>query len=141
MRAFAFVIVLLAMPAAQAAETSIVGDWYEEATYGGSRVISILRIKADGTYVGAYRRCAAGGPIDSISEGHWTVQGKRVRMTTRSRFGGADVWDDYETVSNDGRVWIYRAVAGNGFNTFGAVTFRDVKVTAESKLPTCDTIS
>jgi hypothetical protein len=141
MRAFfAFAFALLFAPTALAAEASIVGDWYEEAIYGGSRVISILRIKADGTYTGAYRRCAAEGPVDSVSEGRWTVQGKRVRMTVRSRFG-LETWDEYETVSNDGRVWVYRAVAGNGFNTFGAVTFRDVKITAESRLPTCDTLS
>jgi hypothetical protein len=137
----ALVFTFVFVPAAIAAEASIVGDWYEEATYGGSRVISVLRIRPDGTFSGAYRRCAANGPIDTVSEGRWTYQNRRLRMTFRSRFGAAEVWDEYETESNDGRIWVYRGVAGNGFSQYGAVMFRDVKITPDSKLPACDTIS
>jgi hypothetical protein len=142
MRAFLTLAFLLQfMPAALGADASIVGDWYEEVTYGGSRVISILRIRPDGSYTGVYRRCAQEGPVDTVSEGRWTYHSRRLRMTVQSRSGGPDVWDEYETESNDGRVWIYRGVAGNGFSQYGAVKFRDVRITPESKLPTCDTIS
>ena len=99
------VFALLCVPAAMAAEATIVGDWYEEVTYGGSRVISILRIRPDGTYTGVYRRCTEHGPIDSMTEGRWTYQNRKVRMTWRRPLSVADVWDEYETESLDGRVW------------------------------------
>jgi hypothetical protein len=132
---------LLFVPAALAAEASIVGDWYEEVTYGGSRVISILRIRPDGTYTGVYRRCAEQGPVDSVTEGRWSYQNRRLRMTSRRPLSVAEIWDEYETESNDGRIWVYRGVAGNGFSQYGAVKFRDVRITPDSKLPACDTIS
>lgn len=124
----------LLLIAAAAAEQSIVGTWYEEADYGGSHVISILTIRADGTYSAVYRRCLQQTAVDSSGSGRWTYANRRLRMTERD--GTAD---EYVTESNDGRVWIYRGASGPGFQKFGAVRFRDTRVGPDSQLPTCDT--
>lgn len=124
----------LLLIAAAAAEPSIVGVWYEEADYGGSHVISIMTIRADGTYNAVYRRCLDQGALDSSSAGRWTYANRKLTMVE-----GNGRADEYQTESNDGRVWVYRGAAGPGFEKFGAVRFRDTRVGADSRLPTCDT--
>lgn len=141
MRRFAAIVFALsAVAAAPAAQQSIVGVWYEEANYGGSRVISVWDIKADGTYSSVYRRCLDTGEEDSHQEGNWTYTNGRmhtVSATSSLRY----FTNEYQTISNDGRVWVYRAVSGDGYNTYGPVTFRDTRVTPDAKLPTCATTS
>ena len=136
----AILIALSLVAAAPAAQQSIVGVWYEEAHYGGSRVISVWDIKADGTYHSVYRRCLPQGEQDSVQDGHWTYADGKMR-TVSAKPNLSYYTNVYETVSNDGRVWVYRAISGDGFNEFGPVTFRDIRVTPGSKLPTCDTMS
>lgn len=136
----AIVLALACVAAAPAAQQSVVGVWYEEANYGGSRVISVWDIKADGTYISVYRRCRPEGEEDSRQEGHWTYANGKMRTVAGTASLSYFV-NEYETVSNDGRVWVYRATSGDGFNTWGPVTFRDLKVQPGARLPTCDTTS
>jgi hypothetical protein len=139
-RIAAGLLIALLLPAAGAAEQSVVGRWYEEARHSGTRVLSIADIKADGTYTVEFRDCTANGPVDYVVAGHWTYANGVFRIT-KERNGMVYAVDEYRTESNDGSVWEYRIVSGWGFNRYGPVKFRDVKVTAESKLPTCDTLS
>jgi len=127
---------------AHAAQSSIVGDWYEEAVYGGSRTISVLHIKADGSFSAVYRTCLKHGELDNTDSGRWTEQNGKIRMMTDMANGVMSfAIDDYETKSNDGHIWVYQGVAGEGFAKYGPVTFRDVRVTADSKVPSCDVVS
>lgn len=136
--AFAFVT---ASAVAADTQRSIVGVWYEEANYGGSRVISVWDLKADGSYESVYRRCLPqGGEADSASSGRWTYVNGRIK-TVSPTAQLTYVVNEYQTESNDGRIWVYRAISGDGYDTYGPVTFRDTRVQAGAKLPTCDTTS
>jgi hypothetical protein len=129
---------LFSLSAARAAQPSIVGDWFEDAFYGGSRVIALLHIKADGTFQGEYRTCLPHGVEDSTDAGQWSYADGGTRWITKSLDG---VVDEYRIESNDGRLWIYTGAAGAGFVRYGAVRFKDVRVTADSKMPNCDLTS
>jgi hypothetical protein len=63
---------LVTAHAAQAAEPSIVGDWYEEAVYGGYRTISISHFRSDGTFTVEFRKCLVPGELDNTDTGHFT---------------------------------------------------------------------
>ncbi len=127
---------LLLGGAAAAAEQSVVGTWYEDVTYGGARVISVWTLRADGTFTGLYRHCLEHGERDTASQGHWTYANGRLR--TREESGYWPIVDEYQTVSNDGHVWVYDGVAGPDFVAYGRVRFRDLKVEPGSRVPTCD---
>ena len=129
-------LALFLVAAAAPAEKSIVGVWYEDLTYGGARVISVWNIKSDGTFTSLYRRCLQKGESDSADFGEWTYANGRLR--TKSLASGWPVLNEYQTQSNDGHIWVYRGVAGDGFQKYGAVQFRDIRVGPDSKLPTCD---
>jgi hypothetical protein len=141
--AFALLIATLSfLPAARAAEASIIGVWYEEVTYGGSRNISIMRLNKDGSFSATHRQCLKHGYRDDAESGRWEYQGDRLRLIT-NKVGtmATEAVNDYRTESNDGRVWVYRGIAGPGFMRYGPVSFRDVYVTKDSELPNCDVIS
>lgn len=130
---------LLLSGAAHAAEKSIVGDWYEEATYGGYRTISIAHFRADGTFVAEFRKCLRPGELDNTDTGHYTYENGHLRMITEARdgFWTMDI-EEYRTVSNDGRTWIYDSTAGSAVQKYGHIHFTDVRVTPSSKVPSCD---
>ena len=131
------IVCLLLAGGAAAAEQSIVGVWYEDVTYGGSRVISVLEINPDGTYQSVHRRCLNPGEQDTADAGHWTYANGHLRLSAMGN-DGWPVVDEYQTESIDGRVWVYRGVAGHGFQLYGPVKFRDLKVVPGAKLPSCD---
>jgi hypothetical protein len=139
-RIVAIFVIFFLLPAAQAAQDSIVGVWYEDVTYGGSRVISVWDIKPDGTFTSVYRRCLPEGESSTSSTGTWTSVNGRTRTVTQGN-GAWPVIDEYQTESNDGHIWVYRGAAGNGFEKYGPVRFRDIRVGPDSKLPTCDLTS
>jgi hypothetical protein len=130
---------LLLSGAAQAAKKSIVGDWYEEATYGGYRHISISHFRADGTFTVEFRKCLNPGEMDNTDTGHYTYESGHLRMITETRDG---LWtmdiEDYQTSSNDGRVWIYDSTSGPAVDHYGHIHFKDVHVTPASRVPSCD---
>lgn len=130
---------LLASHAAQAAEQSIIGDWYEEAVYGGYRTISISHFRADGTFTVEFRKCLQPGELDNTDTGHFTYANGKLRMITEARDG---IWtldiEDYETASNDGRAWTYKSVSGPAVERYGHIVFKDIRVTPSSKVPSCD---
>jgi hypothetical protein len=136
---FALIAGLLASQGAQAAEASIVGDWFEEAVYGGYRTISISHFRADGTFTVEFRKCLVPGELDNTDTGHWTYANGQLRMITEARdgFWTLDI-EDYQTQSNDGTVWVYKSTAGPAVQTYGHIVFKDVRVTPSSKVPTCD---
>lgn len=138
-RCFVFLAALLVSGAAQAAQKSIVGDWYEEATYGGYRTISIAHFRADGTFIVEFRKCLQPGELDSTDTGTWTYSGDALRMITQTRdgFWTFDI-EDYQTSSNDGRIWVYKSVSGPAIEKYGRIVFKDVRVTPASKVPSCD---
>ncbi len=129
---------LFSLSASQATQPTIVGDWFEETVYGGSRVIALLHIKPDGTFQGEYRTCLPHGAEDSTDAGQWNYADGGTRWITKTLDG---VVDKYQIESNDGRMWIYVGAAGAGFARYGAVRFKDVRVTAGSKMPNCDLTS
>jgi hypothetical protein len=133
---------LLVGSAAHAATPSIVGDWFEDETYGGQRTIAVGHFKADGSFAVDFRTCLKKGFLDHTEAGTWTYTGGKLEMTTQTN-NGFWVYDinDYQTVSNDGHLWVYKSSAGPGFQEYGPVTFRDVRVGAGSKPPTCDLMS
>jgi hypothetical protein len=49
--------------------------------------------------------------------------------------------EDYQTISNDGKVWVYKSIAGDAFQEFGQITFRDLKVVPTSTMSGCDLTS
>jgi hypothetical protein len=100
----------------------------------------VWNIKGDGTYESVYRRCLPQGEDDSNAAGRWTYVNGRIK-TVSATSALSYVVNEYETQSNDGRIWVYRAVSGDGYNTYGPVTFRDTRVQQGAKLPTCDTSS
>ena len=133
------IVAALLIPHAALATQSLVGDWYEEAEYGGYRTISIGHFRSDGTFTVEFRKCLRPGQIDNTDTGTWTYTDGNLRMTTQTRDG---FWvfdiEDYRTISNDGRSWIYKSVSGPGFEHYGQVTFHDIRVTQDSKVPSCD---
>lgn len=138
-RCLLFLAAFMMSGAAQAAEKSIVGDWYEEATYGGYRTISIAHFRADGTFTVEFRKCLRPGELDNTDTGTWTYGGGALRMITQTRdgFWTFDI-EDYRTSSNDGQVWVYKSVSGPAVEKYGQIVFKDVRVTPTSKVPTCD---
>jgi len=138
-RCFLVLAALLMSGAVHAAEKSIVGDWYEEAVYGGYRTISIAHFRADGTFTVDFRRCLQPGELDSTDTGTWTYAGGTLRMITETRNG---FWtfdmEDYQTSSNDSLVWIYKSTSGSAVEKYGHLVFKDVRVTPASKVPRCD---
>ena len=77
-----FLAALLLSGAAHAAEKPILGDWYEEATYGGYRTISIAHFRADGTFTAEFRKCLQPGELDNTDTGHYTYENGHLRMIT-----------------------------------------------------------
>ena len=138
-RCLLFLAAFLMSGAARAAGNSIVGNWYEEATYGGYRTISIAHFHGDGTFTVEFRRCLHPGELDSTDTGTFTYAGGTLRMITQTRngFWTFDI-EDYRTSSNDGQVWVYKSVSGPGVEQYGHLVFRDVRVTPASKVPSCD---
>jgi hypothetical protein len=132
---------LLVSPA-HAAAPSIVGDWFEDETYGGQRTIAVGHFKPDGTFTVDFRTCLKKAVIDHTETGTWTYAGGKLEMTTQTN-NGFWVYDieDYQTVSNDGHLWIYKSTYGSGFQEYGQITFRDVRVEPGSKPPDCDLTS
>ena len=127
--------------ALHAAQNSMVGDWFEESTHQGPRIISIATIRPDGTLTARFRRCLPGGALDSAWNGRWTYTNGIMRVSILNAAGAVVSVDDYKTDSFDGRIWTYRLVKGPGFDRWGEVKFRDVRVTPESRMPECDTLS
>jgi hypothetical protein len=129
----------MASHAAQAAEASIVGDWYEEAVYGGYRTISISHFRNDGTFTVEFRKCLVPGELDNTDTGHFAYANGKLRMITEARDG---IWtmdiEDYETSSNDGQAWVYKSVSGPAVANYGHIVFKDIRVTPSSKVPSCD---
>jgi hypothetical protein len=124
---------------ARAAEPSILGDWYEDETYGGRRVIAVGHFHNDGTFSVDFRTCLQHNTtLDHTDTGTYTYAGGKLEMITTAR-NGFWVYDieDYQTVSNNGRLWIYKSTSGDAFKDFGQVTFHDVRVTPDSKTPDC----
>lgn len=132
----------LAVSSAHAATPSIVGDWLEDETYGGGRTIALGHFKADGSFFVDFRECVTPKPIDHTETGTWTYAGGKLEMTTTldNSFLSYDV-EDYQTVSNNGRLWIYKSTAGPRFERYGPVTFHDERVDPGSKPPSCDLTS
>ncbi|HEY8947505.1 MAG TPA: hypothetical protein VIM56_01330 [Rhizomicrobium sp.] len=130
---------LVSSGTAHAAEKSIVGDWYEEATYGGYRTISIAHFHADGTFVAEFRKCLQPGELDNTDTGHYTYVNGHLRMITETRdgFWTLDI-EDYQTTANDGLTWTYDSTSGSAVDRYGHLHFRDVRVTPTSKVPSCD---
>ena len=140
MRAVVLVIVALLIPnVAFAVQQSIVGNWYEEATYGGYRTISIGHFRPDGTFTVEFRKCLRPGEMDDVDTGTWTYGNGNLRMITQVRdgFWVLDI-EDYQTISNDGRTWIYKSTSGSAVDRYGHITFHDIRVTPDSKVPGCD---
>jgi hypothetical protein len=135
----AFLAALLLSVTAHALQQPIVGDWYEEAVYGGYRTISIAHFRADGTFVAEFRKCLQPGEFDNTDTGHYNYENGKLRMITEARDG---IWtldiEDYQTISNDGRIWIYKSTAGPAVEKYGHLLFKDVRVTPSSKVPSCD---
>ena len=127
---------------AHAAEPSIVGDWAEDENYGGKRTIALGHFHADGTFSVDFRTCLKQGSLDRTDTGHWFYANGKLRMTTETQ-GGFWTYDieDYQTLSNNGRLWIYKSVSGEAFQQYGQITFHDVRVTPDSKAPSCDLTS
>ena len=134
-----FLAALLLSGAAHAAEKPILGDWYEEATYGGYRTISIAHFRADGTFTAEFRKCLQPGELDNTDTGHYTYADGHLRMITEARdgFWTLDI-EDYQTASNDGRIWVYDSTSGPAVEHYGHIHFKDVRVTPTSKVPSCD---
>jgi hypothetical protein len=142
MRILLLVPFLLCASAAQAAETSIVGDWYEEATYGGATTIALSHFHADGTFSVTFHKCAKPQAIEHVDTGTWTYEGGKLRMITQV---SNSIWtmdiEDYQTISNNGKVWIYKSTGGDAFSEYGQVMFRDLKVAPASTMSGCDLTS
>jgi hypothetical protein len=140
--AFLFLPLVLGALSARAATPSIVGDWFEDETYGGARTIAVGHFKPDGTFSVDFRTCLKKGFLDHTETGLWNYTGGKLEMTTQTN-NGFWVYDteDYQTISNDGHLWIYKSTAGSGFQEYGQVTFRDVRVEPDAKPPGCDLTS
>ena len=141
-RSFVFLAAFLLSSAAHAAETSIVGDWYEDETYDGRRNQAIAHFRPDGSFTVQFRECWKSGALDRVDTGHYTYSGGLLHMTTETHDAfWVYVLDDYKTLSNDGQKWIYKSVAGTGFQQYGSITFHDIRVTPDSKMPAYDLTS
>jgi hypothetical protein len=128
---------------AHAATPSIVGDWFEDETYGGERTIAVGHFKADGSFSVDFRTCLKKGFLDHTETGTWSYEDGRLQMMTQTNNGmwvSADI-EDYQTISNDGRLWIYKSTAGERFQELGEVKFHDVRVEPGSKPPDCALMS
>jgi hypothetical protein len=139
---FPFLVSLLFLSSAHAATQSIVGDWFEDETYGGQRTIAVGHFKTDGSFSVDFRTCLKKGFIDHTETGTWTYDGGRLQMMTQTNNGMwvSDV-EGYQTLSNNGHLWVYKSIAGSGFQDYGQITFRDVRVEPGSKPPDCDLTS
>jgi hypothetical protein len=128
----------LLISSAHAATPSIVGDWFEDESYGGQRTIAVGHFKPDGTFSVDFRTCLKKGFLDHTETGSWTYSGGRLEMMTQTSNG---MWvsdiEDYQTVSNDGHLWVYKSTGGPGFQDYGQIAFRDVRVEPGSKPPDC----
>jgi len=134
--------ILSVLSAARAAEAPVTGIWYEEAVYGGSRYISIMRLDPDGSYSATHRKCLKQGSLDDHETGHWQYKDGIVHIITDTVDGvPSGAVNDYRTESNNGHIWVYVGIAGPGFARYGPVRFRDVHVAKDSELPKCDLTS
>lgn len=141
MKGLALALMFAALPAAAAAPTTqqVVGVWYEEAHYDGSRVISIADFHADGTYKFLFRRClGVGREQNTVETGRWIYSNGHMKTVPDIT---AMATNEYDTDFYDGRVWEYHHVGGYRFGVDGPLKFRDVRVQAGAKLPTCDATS
>lgn len=141
--AILYLALSLVVSSAAAATSSIVGDWFEDETYGGGRTIAVGHFKADGSFSVDFRECTKPKPKDHTEAGTWTYANGKLELTTASGAGGFLSYDveDYQTLSNDGHLWVYKSTAGPLFNIYGPVTFRDERVLPGSKPPGCDLTS
>lgn len=126
------------MAAPVQAAPSLVGDWYEDMMLHGGRVISIARLKADGTFRVDFRRCfAQGGPHDSSESGRWTYSKGVLRLSIEVDSGTPTFYtQEYRTDELTARTWNYYLVGDKSLPMF-----HDVRVTAGSKIPSCDLTS
>lgn len=142
MKALVVVLALVSTAALAAAPTTqqIVGVWYEEAHYDGARVISIADFHADGSYRFLFRRCpdASRSEDDNVETGRWTYANGRLKTVPDLPTMATN---EYQTDAFDGRVWEYHHVAGYMFDIDGPLKFRDTRVAAGARLPTCDATS
>lgn len=120
------------------AKDVIVGDWYEDMKQRGMRTISIAHFHADGTFLVEFRKCFPGGVLDTTEAGHWTYTDGKMHLRKEMYNGvpGILFEETYQTTSNNGRIWDYRLIS-----TLVPVSFHDVRVTADSKMPGCDMTS
>jgi hypothetical protein len=104
----------------------------------GIRTISIARFRGNGTFIVEFRRCLPEGVVDSTEAGHWTYADGKMHLKKEVYNGvpGAVFNETYETTSNSGRIWDYRLVSGGM-----PMSFHDVRVTTDSKMPGCDITS
>jgi hypothetical protein len=139
---FLFAICAVIVSVAHASEPSIVGDWFEDETYGGQRTIAVGHFKPDGSFSVDFRTCLKKGFLDHTETGQWTYSAGKLEMMTQTDngFWVSDI-EDYQTLSNNGKLWVYKSTAGSGFQQYGSITFRDVRVEKGSKPPDCDLTS
>jgi hypothetical protein len=130
---------LAALLSAQAAHADnlVLGSWYEDMKQRGYRTISIMRLHGDGTFSAEFRTCLPQGALDEIYKGHWSYANGQL-VWRKESYNGAPMHLDevYQTLSIDKRIWDYRLIKGGP-----PISFHDVRVTADSKMPGCDITS
>jgi hypothetical protein len=120
-----------------------VGYWYAEDQYPNGRVFALEHLEADGSFRTEFRECfSLGGSKDHTEAGHWKLSRDRLSIVTEA-VGEKTVHlsGDYETISMNASTWDLHTVGGDALRVFGPATFRKVRVTADSKLPSCELTS
>ena len=135
----AIVISLAANASELIVAKTIVGHWFSESTYKYGRILAIEHLNPDGSFSTEFRECFdAGGSKDHVESGHWTVSGGRLKQVTEAVAAGrVHLTAEYDTKSIDTYVWNMQTVGGDALQVFGPETFREVRVSADSKLPGC----
>ncbi|HXM00836.1 MAG TPA: hypothetical protein VN932_12975 [Rhizomicrobium sp.] len=130
---------LLCAAPANAAGKFPIGDWYGEGQPGDPNYHWLAHYKPGGVFEIVFRHCISGKALDDNEGGTWSYENGRDRISTLHIEGEATHYvDDYETISNTGRVWKYRMVASLNADAPIGFVFTAVRVDASFVLPQCD---
>lgn len=125
------------MAQAARADASIVGYWYEDTKQSNVRTISILHLGPDGRFDAQFRLCTKDGARDTRKYGRWTYEKGMLSLHGEVQDGVIVAFEElYRTIKIDEHIWDYHGIVGGP-----PTDFHDVRVTPDSKMPSCDLTS
>jgi hypothetical protein len=123
----------------------LAGYWYSEFdsdVFPHSHVFSLMHRRPDGSFDAEFLICSPTHTLDQLETGHWRVSGNQLFSTLESIQGEpADGTTVYDPVEVGNAALVLRISGGDAYKHGGAKEFREVRVSADSKLPGCSVTS